>query len=443
MRRLYNLWLFAGFGAVVGAFVLATFFLWLTFDVREETKSLLEDALPSAEYLSAADGELRTLEMATIARAAAAPAEAEVLKARADASVGKIQEELDAYAATPFYPGEHELFDETRGRFAQLRAVIGREGGNGPAFSEAVSGLDASLIALTQFNIAYGKRVSTRIGGIWQRATAAAVVLDLAAAGVAVLCMLSFRRVLQRDLELSEMHQRATELRAAELEAFAGRIAHDLRNPLSALAVGTATAGKLAEDNPERLPYVLGRMRSGIERMETLIEGLLAFATAGASPHAGETAEVNEVLRGVLEDVPSGDGLVVEASYTRPTWVACSQGALASVLSNLVQNSVKYMRGFPDRQLKVAFRERGERVRVEVSDTGPGIPTGMEGRVFEPFVRLPGSNEPGLGLGLATVKKVVEGYGGSVGIARPEQGAVFWFELPAATAPAVAAELAH
>jgi signal transduction histidine kinase len=70
-------------------------------------------------------------------------------------------------------------------------------------------------------------------------------------------------------------------------------------------------------------------------------------------------------------------------------------------------------------------------VRTEVEDTGPGVPAGLEQSIFEPYVRGPDSGTAGLGLGLATVKKLAEGHGGSVGVVNVSAGgALFWFTLP-------------
>jgi len=74
-------------------------------------------------------------------------------------------------------------------------------------------------------------------------------------------------------------------------------------------------------------------------------------------------------------------------------------------------------------------------VRVEVADTGPGLPPGSEQLVFEPFRRAGNSHLPGLGIGLATVKRIVEAYGGRLGVwSTPGRGSTFWFELPEAAA---------
>jgi signal transduction histidine kinase len=72
-------------------------------------------------------------------------------------------------------------------------------------------------------------------------------------------------------------------------------------------------------------------------------------------------------------------------------------------------------------------------VRFEVDDTGPGIPVEEQAAVFEPYVRGKGAHVAGLGLGLATVRRLVEANGGRVGVAsQPGRGARFWFTLPAA-----------
>jgi len=78
--------------------------------------------------------------------------------------------------------------------------------------------------------------------------------------------------------------------------------------------------------------------------------------------------------------------------------------------------------------------ERDGAGHVEVIDNGPGIPTVAQQAVFEPFRRLE-AKHPGIGLGLATVKKIVEAYRGKVGlVSTVGQGSAFWFELPKAAA---------
>jgi signal transduction histidine kinase len=87
------------------------------------------------------------------------------------------------------------------------------------------------------------------------------------------------------------------------------------------------------------------------------------------------------------------------------------------------------MNGTGERTVIVRAMAIDGRCRVEVDDTGPGVPPELEETLFDPFVRAQG-HDPGVGLGLATVRRLARGHGGQVGF-RPkaEGGSVFWFEL--------------
>jgi signal transduction histidine kinase len=113
--------------------------------------------------------------------------------------------------------------------------------------------------------------------------------------------------------------------------------------------------------------------------------------------------------------------------------VVCAAGVLASLISNLVRNAIKHMGEGERRQIHVRIEARRDRVRFEVQDTGPGLPPELLRNAFDPYVRGTGTSVPGLGLGLATVRRLVEGHFGRYGVSsRPGEGALFWFELPAA-----------
>jgi two-component system phosphate regulon sensor histidine kinase PhoR len=106
---------------------------------------------------------------------------------------------------------------------------------------------------------------------------------------------------------------------------------------------------------------------------------------------------------------------------------------LSSILGNLLSNAEKYMRDSAEKRMAVRVRLKGGVVCVEVEDTGPGVPKDLEGRLFEPYVRGDGVTQPGLGLGLATVKRLCTAHGGDVGArSTTGSGSVFWFTLPMA-----------
>ena len=124
--------------------------------------------------------------------------------------------------------------------------------------------------------------------------------------------------------------------------------------------------------------------------------------------------------------------------------MACSPGVLLSVLGNLLRNGLKYLGKAEPRQVLLRARRRRGRVLFEVEDTGPGIPAQLGTRIFEPYIRGPDTGAPGIGLGLATVKRLVESHRGSLGVrAGAHGGALFWFELDEASAADDASQPGH
>jgi signal transduction histidine kinase len=173
-----------------------------------------------------------------------------------------------------------------------------------------------------------------------------------------------------------------------------------------------------------------------------LVDGLLDFARAGAQPGPGSAADVSPTVEGLVDELSSEAArarVTLQVTGMEPCSVACSTGALLSILGNLLRNALKYMGDSERRLVTVRVQAGRGRVRFEVEDTGPGIPLGLDERVFQAYVRGPGSAQPGIGLGLATVQKLVVAHGGTVGVkAASEGGALFWVELPRAMDPEVA-----
>jgi signal transduction histidine kinase len=130
----------------------------------------------------------------------------------------------------------------------------------------------------------------------------------------------------------------------------------------------------------------------------------------------------------VLVDAQGGEH---QGGVTQEIYAACDEAVLASMMCNLLSNAAKYGRGSTTNRVTVRVQVRATLVHVEVEDTGTGFPAGMENQLFEPYVRALGTAErPGLGLGLATVKRFAVAHGGAVGAQRTDGGSIFWFELP-------------
>ena len=112
--------------------------------------------------------------------------------------------------------------------------------------------------------------------------------------------------------------------------------------------------------------------------------------------------------------------------------VACDRLALGIVLSNLLSNAAKFSKQSPIRHISVRAFVGARRVRLEIEDSGPGVPADILKRVFEPFFT---TKPEGIGLGLSIAHTIDERAGGAISAEnRPMGGAVFRFSLPAATA---------
>jgi signal transduction histidine kinase len=223
------------------------------------------------------------------------------------------------------------------------------------------------------------------------------------------------------------------EARVSELETFAGRVAHDMRAPLSAIGLTLDLVQRSKHTEPE-LRSMVDRGGKIVRRMGDLIEGLLVFALAGAKPSLQETADARTIVADVVDGLQSSaEELKIHLEIARIDQfrVACSPGVLTSIVSNLLGNAIKYMGDASVRLITTTVRRVGSRGRIEVLDTGPGISSEVQGTLFQPFVRGAHREVPGVGLGLATVRRLAEAHRGAVGSkSRQGGGALFWVELP-------------
>jgi signal transduction histidine kinase len=239
--------------------------------------------------------------------------------------------------------------------------------------------------------------------------------------------------VVASTIGMLRKRRRQTESRLDELGQFAARVAHDLRSPLMPpmLALDRVRA-RLPPGDP--LAGNVERGARSLKTIERLVEGLLAFASSGTSPADAAATSICETLDAILAeytDAAATAGIALSVDCPCEARVRCSPGTLVSIVSNLVGNAIKYMGSAADRRVTVRVTV-GTQARIDVIDTGPGIPDGAEERIFEPYVRGQ-TGGFGIGLGLATVKRLVSAHGGRLGVARHEgPGSTFWVELPIA-----------
>jgi signal transduction histidine kinase len=422
--------------------------------ITQHALDISENAVPSIEHLSAAGTELSRFGLLVTEYTARVGDGAIVSRNDITAARHAVDEELAAYRALPAFPDEAEQLAEIERALGRLDAATGHlldrmDAGSAPAAARALvedilPGLGQASMALFRLrthNVAHTRRSTAAILEAKRGATVMAVALGILSVAIAVIATMLVLRVLRARARLIEAHAQVLAARATELEAFAGRVAHDLKNPLGAVALRILSVVRGSELDP-KLRGQLERVGRQVERMDHIIDGLLEFARAGANPPPDSFADVKEILEEVVAEMQAAaDRASVELRVEPfpPTAVACTAGALTSVVSNLLGNALKYVvdgKQVP-RRVSLRVEPRGDLVRVEVQDNGPGLPPDAENRVFEAFRRFTSTNTPGIGLGLATVKKIVEAYRGRVGVRSvPDEGCTFWFELPEARAEA-------
>lgn len=304
-------------------------------------------------------------------------------------------------------------------------------------FEPALEQTDSAAGMLQRVNENEVRVNAIRILQVHHEATVMATLLGSVSLALALVATLLVLRVLRTRAEITQEYLRLITERSAELEAFAGRVAHDLRDPLSSIAlqVSAATGRQQPKSDPTRRFEAIGRQ---LKQMNQVIDDLLEFARAGAAPDSEARANLTEVLNAVVTSLRPRLGMI-QAELTvepvPPLEVACTPGALSSVLSNLIGNAAKFVVEGSElpRRIAVRVNEAASAAHFEIEDNGPGIPEEAADRIFAPFQRLLATRQPGFGLGLATVKKIVEAYQGRVGVrSRPGKGSVFWFELPKA-----------
>ena len=243
-------------------------------------------------------------------------------------------------------------------------------------------------------------------------------------------------RIARYESQIAE-HVQSLERRNRDLDAFAGRVAHDLKNALGPIGL-SAGALRSAADDPRRVMAIAEKTQRWSQRVASVIDSLLAFSRSGQRAASEESAALAPVVKNVLEELGPLIGQLdatVEVSDLPDLRVRCDPGLLHVVLANLCGNAVKFLDGRSQRRVRIAAFEDDASCRIEISDTGPGIPPDARNKIFEPFYRVQGTRSAGTGIGLATVQRVVVARGGRVTVDSSEgRGSTFLVWLPLAQA---------
>jgi PAS domain S-box-containing protein len=251
-----------------------------------------------------------------------------------------------------------------------------------------------------------------------------------------ILVTAAIRDITERKKSEEHLVKTVGELKRSndELQQFAYVSSHDLQEPLRMVASYTQLLakrykGRLDSDADEFIAFAV----DGCNRMQGLIQDLLAYSRAGANGKALCEVSGEDALQGALTNLR----LTIEQSGAIVTHdslpsVRTDETQLTQVFQNLVGNAIKYRNAEAPR-VHISATKKGDTEWIfSVRDNGLGIDPQYFERIFILFQRLHGRNEfEGTGIGLAICKKVLERLGGRIWVeSQPEKGSIFYFALP-------------
>ncbi len=254
--------------------------------------------------------------------------------------------------------------------------------------------------------------------------------------------------------DVTERYRMFGELQAAQAAAekasaikgeFLANISHEIRTPLTSISGFTELAGAQNDLSEETRRYI-GHISSAASALLAIVNDVLDFSKleAGEIRIEPRPTDVEAVMRDTVhlfsgKSVEKGLGLTLDYPPDAPALLMIDPDRLRQVLINLAGNGLKFTEQGGVR-LTAAYDAAAQMLRVQVTDTGPGIPAESMGMLFQRFSQIDGSvtrKFGGTGLGLAISKGLVEAMGGEIGVSSEAgRGACFWFAIPAAPAEA-------
>jgi PAS domain S-box-containing protein len=234
------------------------------------------------------------------------------------------------------------------------------------------------------------------------------------------------RHETQREMERQQQELKRSN---ADLEEFAYAASHDLKAPLRAIAhlaqwIGEDIAATAGPDTLENL----GLLQSRVQRLQSLLDGLLAYSRVGRTPTPVEDVDIAETVHDIVALLAPPPGFVVACEGTLPV-IRTHRMPIQVVLRNLIENGLKH-HDRAEGRVTVAMRLADGVAEFRVSDDGPGIDPRFHDRIFLIFQTLASRDDvEASGIGLAIVKKKVQRHGGQIRVesAPPARGTSFVF----------------
>jgi signal transduction histidine kinase len=273
------------------------------------------------------------------------------------------------------------------------------------------------------------------------------ILLTIGATAAVARQFMSHALIARLNVEKTEMERARAVAEAALLRQerlsvlgqLTATVAHELRNPLSAIRNTMHTINELAAAKGLTLDRPVGRIERSIARCDKIISNLLDYTRARELTPA--PVRLDRWLGEVLDEQKIPDGVTLERRLgAGDARVALDGDHFRRVIINLLENAVQALGEgtalMGERKVTVATR-LAEHAEILVEDTGPGIPSDILPRIFEPLFS---TKSFGTGLGLPTVRQIVEQHGGEIAITSgPDRGASVRIRLPIAAQSSAAA----
>jgi len=253
------------------------------------------------------------------------------------------------------------------------------------------------------------------------------ILVALALMSILVIAFTLLLRNLNREYHLGKLKN-----------DFISSMSHELRSPITTIGIALEA---LSRDDypPEQTKEFLKISKLELERLNLLVDRVLRLSMfEEQEPNIiPESVDLSQVVQQVLEAIKlRAEKVSADISLHLATGVSFMVHGdrlhLTSVLFNLIDNALKYVKGTP--QIRITLSAEGQKVTLRVTDNGIGIPAEFQEKIFEKFFRVPTEmsvKANGHGLGLSYVAKVVQQHGGTIKVdSAPGQGSTFTIELP-------------
>ncbi|MBN1148869.1 MAG: GAF domain-containing protein [Anaerolineales bacterium] len=240
-----------------------------------------------------------------------------------------------------------------------------------------------------------------------------------------------------QDREVLEelVRQRTAQLEAAniELESFSYSVSHDLRAPLRAIdGFSAAIIEDYAQVLPAEAQGYLQRVRRSAQNMASLIDGLLRLSRLTRAAMIIETVDLSALVLEITRGLQSANPERQAEFRIQPGLEAQGDASLLQLLmQNLLENAWKFTSQRPQALIEFGVEQVEGQRAFYVRDNGVGFDMAYAEKLFGPFQRLHRADEfPGSGIGLATVRRIVQRHGGRIwAVGAVDQGATFYFSL--------------